>query len=409
MEWWIAAAGLALLFLLFLAARKKPILSRRDVSPEASLSARMKALAGQAPCRRRARLLPSASALKGLEKDVRFLSGLRSEEGLPASRQLCDNGRFLQEEAVVPASRRLCDNGRYLQEEAASLRPAPGSVRLTAFPGGESRVAGFARVFLSHTAGELRLSQLEEALAVWQKEQPLEEEEWTALPQALRGALLLLLGELAHSCVREQAVRRQAERLCRLLEKGRERRAMALFHRYGQNDSFLEKLFSRWRQGGFDEQLLWLENQLDAQGRSAEEVADREHLRQIDEARWVGNALAALHTVGQAPWSRLLEDWSELHQLLCQDDIYPQMDEESRAYYRRQAARISRDASVSAREVCEAALSLASAAETSRSMSTSKVIFPGTFETPTISPLRLLKMSPPNRAVSWNRTGSPTL
>ncbi len=346
MEWWIAAAGLALLFLLFLAARKKPILSRRDVSPEASLSARMKALAGQAPGRRWARLLPPASALKGLEKDVRFLNGLRSEEGLPASRQLCDNGRFLQ-------------------EEAASLRPAPDSVRLTAFPGGESRVAGFARVFLSHTAGELRLSQLEEALAVWQKEQPLEEEEWTALPQALRGALLLLLGELAHSCVREQAVRRQAERLCRLLEKGRERRAMALFHRYGQNDSFLEKLFSRWRQGGFDEQLLWLENQLDAQGRSAEEVADREHLRQIDEARWVGNALAALHTVGQAPWSRLLEDWSELHQLLCQDDIYPQMDEESRAYYRRQAARISRDASVPAREICEAALSLASAAETS--------------------------------------------
>lgn len=68
MEWWIAAAGLALLFLLFLAARKKPILSRRDVSPEASLSARMKALAGQTPRRRRTRLLPPASALKGLEK-----------------------------------------------------------------------------------------------------------------------------------------------------------------------------------------------------------------------------------------------------------------------------------------------------------------------------------------------------
>ena len=72
MEWWIAAAGLALLFLLFLAARKKPILSRRDVSPEASLSARMKALAGQTPRRRRTRLLPPASALKGLEKTFDF-------------------------------------------------------------------------------------------------------------------------------------------------------------------------------------------------------------------------------------------------------------------------------------------------------------------------------------------------
>ena len=346
MQWWIAAAGLALLFLFFLSTRKKTPLSRREDLSEDALSSRMKALAGQEPRRRPARLLPSVFALRRLEKDVRFLDGL-------------------PEEALVPASRRLCDNGRYLQEEAASLRLALGRVRLTAFPGGESRIACFAREFLAHTAGELRISSLTEALTAWQEVQPFGEEELAVLPQALRGALLLLLGELARSCVREQAARHQADRLCRLLEKGRERRAMALFRRCGQNGSFLERLVARWRQGGFDEQLLWLEKLLDTQGRSAEEEAGREHLRQVDEARWAENAVAALHAVERAPWSRLVEEWSELHRLLCEDDIYPQMDAESRAYYRRLAARISRDAAVSPRAVCDAALALASASEAS--------------------------------------------
>lgn len=83
------------------------------------------------------------------------------------------------------------------------------------------RIACFSREFLAYTAGELRLSTLTDALTAWQKVQPFSEEELTVLPQSLRLSLLLLLNELAHSCVQAQSARRQADRLCRLLEKGR--------------------------------------------------------------------------------------------------------------------------------------------------------------------------------------------
>lgn len=76
---------------------------------------------------------------------------------------------------------------------------------------------------------------------------------------------------------------------------------MALFRRYSQNDSFLERLVSRWRQGDYNEQLLWLENQLSGQERSAEAAAEQEHERQVDVARWCGNAITSLHAVEKAP------------------------------------------------------------------------------------------------------------
>ena len=344
MQWWIAAAGLALLFVFFLSTRKKPFFPRRESFSEETLSAEMAALAEQKLSRRRVRLLLPASERSALEKTLRFLDRLPEDE-------------------LLPASRCFCENGRYLQEEAAALQAALKGVRLPAFPDGECRIACFSREFLAHTAGELRLSTLTDALTAWQKVQPFSEEELTVLPQSLRLSLLLLLNELSYSCVQEQSARRQADRLCRLLEKGRERSAMALFRRHSQNDSFLERLVSRWRQGDYNEQLLWLESQLSGQERSAEAAAEQEHERQVDAARWCGNAIASLHAVEKAPWNRLLEEWSDLHRLLCEDEVYPQMDQESRAYYRRLAAGIGREAKVSAQEVCEAALELASSAE----------------------------------------------
>ena len=218
MQWWIAAAGLALLFVFFLSTRKKPFFPRQESFSEETLSAGMAALAEQKPSRRRVRLLLPASERSALEKNLRFLDRLPEDE-------------------LMPASRCFCENGRYLQEEAAALQAALKG-RLPAFPDGECRIACFSREFLAHTAGELRLSTLTDALTAWQKVQPFSEEELTVLPQSLRLSLLLLLNELSYSCVQEQSARRQADRLCRLLEKGRERSAMALFRRHSQNASF---------------------------------------------------------------------------------------------------------------------------------------------------------------------------
>ena len=104
MQWWIAAAGLALLFVFFLSTRKKPFFPRQESFSEETLSAGMAALAEQKLSRRRVRLLLPASERSALEKNLRFLDRLPEDELLPASRCFCENGRYLQEEAAAFAA-----------------------------------------------------------------------------------------------------------------------------------------------------------------------------------------------------------------------------------------------------------------------------------------------------------------
>ena len=77
MQWWIAAAGLALLFVFFLSTRKKPFFPRRESFSEETLSAGMAALAEQKLSRRRVRLLLPASERSALEKTSDFWIGCR--------------------------------------------------------------------------------------------------------------------------------------------------------------------------------------------------------------------------------------------------------------------------------------------------------------------------------------------
>ena len=80
MQWWIAAAGLALLFVFFLSTRKKPFFPRQESFSEETLSAGMAALAEQKLSRRRVRLLLPASERSALEKNLRFLDRLPEDE-----------------------------------------------------------------------------------------------------------------------------------------------------------------------------------------------------------------------------------------------------------------------------------------------------------------------------------------
>ena len=101
MHWIISAAGLAILFFLAWGTHRPAPRAYRDATLDDALPAHLKALAAETEERGRARIRMPRGLLGSLERSVRFLNALPSQDLLPAARWLCDNGRFLQEEIAA--------------------------------------------------------------------------------------------------------------------------------------------------------------------------------------------------------------------------------------------------------------------------------------------------------------------
>ena len=344
MHWIISAAGLAILFFLAWGTHRPAPRAYRDATLDDALPAHLKALAAETEGRGRARIRMPRGLLGSLERSVRFLNALPSQDLLPAARWLCDNGRFLQ-------------------EEIAALRLAlEGTPRLPRCSSGVPRVCLFARELIGHSAAAFDRDRLERAVAAWQSVAPFTVQETDYLPLALRLALLELLCASADQCMREQRARLSAVRMERLLRHGRERQAMRLFKRNEHESAFLEQLLSQVRTGEEAGRTLWLDRYFTRRGLSADGLAESEHSHQTESCLWVGNAVTSLRAVARTPWQRVLESVSAVHEALSADRVYLGMDQESRAYYRGQVSLIAVRTGRPELSVCAGALSLAQGA-----------------------------------------------
>lgn len=344
MQWIISVIGLCILFVLAWGAHRPPAPSYRDAPLENELTAHLGVIAGQPPRRGGARLRAPRRLLGRLERAIGFLNHLPTEELLPASKWLCDNGRFLQEETAALS---LC------------LKGVKG---LPATRDGEARILCFAREYLGHSNGDLRLHKLGEAMEAWQKLSPFTVPETDLLPCALRAALLNIVDEMAQLCMTEQRAHLKAVRVAAALRGRQEKSAMRLFARHRHSPAFLERLLQELRKIDGSERVMWLERYFNQHSLSVEALTNSEHEHQTDNCLWVSNAITSLRTLSRAPWERLLEEWSLIHAALSQDETYPAMDMESRAYYRAQVARISRYCHKPELSVCGASFALCAAA-----------------------------------------------
>ena len=341
MHWIISAAGLAILFLLAWGTHRPAPRAYRDATLDDALPAHLKALAAETEGRGRTRIRMPRGLLGSLERSVRFLNALPTQDLLPAARWLCDNGRFLQ-------------------EEIASLRLAlEGTPRLPRCSSGVPRVILFAREVMGHSTAAFDRARLERAVDAWQSVTPFTVEETDCLPLALRLTLLELICASAGQCVHEQKARLCAVRMDRLLRHGRERQAQRLFKRNEHESAFLEQLLSQVRAGEEAGRALWLDRYFDQHGLSADGLAESEHAHQAESCLWVSNAVTSLRAIGRMPWQRVLEGLSAVHASLCADRVYCGMDQESRAYYRSQVSRIAERTGRPELSVCAGALSLA--------------------------------------------------
>ena len=210
MQWIITVVGLAILSVLAWGVSRPAPPSYRDAPLESELLPHLSVMAGRLPGRRKTKITLSKGLLGELERAIGFLNQLPPEELLPSARWLCDNGRFLQEEAAS------------LKLDLKAVEALPSTWE------GESRLECFAREFLGHSSGDLRLQKLGEALKAWQSVTPFSGPELERLPLALRSVLLTILEEMAKLCASEQHAQLKAIQLTKALMKRQEKQAIRL-------------------------------------------------------------------------------------------------------------------------------------------------------------------------------------
>ncbi|MEG1891961.1 MAG: hypothetical protein RR301_11100, partial [Clostridia bacterium] len=340
MQWIISVVGIVILFVLAWGVHRPAAPSYRDARLAEELMPHLNALAARVAARGRAKVRMPRHMLRTLEHAIGFLNRLAVGELMPAAQWLSDNGRFLQEQT---AALKL------------SLRTAP---KLPGSRAEGARVTVFARELVGHTAAELRKQKLAGAVAAWQKAAPFTVAEIDQLPLALRAALLHVIHELTLLCAEEQHAQLAAEHMFRLLGDKRERAAMRLFKRMEHSPAFLERLLTELRAHGDADRALWLDRYFNEHALDAEGLARGEHDHQTESCQWLSNAITSLRALDRMPWHHLLEEISLVSAALEEDEVYPYMDLESRAYYRGRVALISRMSRKPELSVCAAALAL---------------------------------------------------
>jgi cyclic beta-1,2-glucan synthetase len=272
-----------------------------------------------------------------------------------------DNGRVLrdsyrvianairEERAITPAAEWLVDNFHVVDEQLREIRDdlPPGFYRelpkLAEGPlAGYPRVYGIAWAFVAHTDSRFDPELLGRFVAAYQRVQPLTIGELWAVAITLRVVLVENLRRLAESIVRARAARQEADALAdELLGVGDGvaapgARGLARFGSGRLVTAFAVQLVQRLREQdrAVTPALLWLDQRLEAQGTTSEEIVRVEHQRQAAMNVTVRNVIMSMSLMSALDWTEFFETVSLVDEVLRAGPNYAAMDFATRDAYR---------------------------------------------------------------------------
>ncbi|PYO17588.1 MAG: hypothetical protein DMD85_23190 [Candidatus Rokuibacteriota bacterium] len=258
---------------------------------------------------------PIRAELFGIERLEQHAASLAAAQGVTPGRgrrllpRVQDNGRVLresyrviakairEERAITPAAEWLVDNFHVVDEQLREIRDdlPPGFYRklpkLAEGPlAGYPRVYGIAWAFVAHTDSRFDPEFLRRFLHAYQRVQPLTIGELWAVAITLRVVLVENLRRLAEAIVRGRAARQDADALAdELLGVGddgvaiaRTAKGLARFESGPLVTAFAVQLVQRLRDQdrAVTPALLWLDQRLEAQGTTSDDIVRVEHQRQ---------------------------------------------------------------------------------------------------------------------------------
>jgi len=263
-----------------------------------------------------------------------------------------------EERAITPAAEWLVDNFHVVDEQLREIRDdlPPGFYRklpklLEGPLAGYPRVYGIAWAFVAHTDSRLDPESLRRFVRAYQRVQPLTIGELWAVAITLRVVLVENLRRLAESIVRGRAARQEADLLAdELLGVGADgavaptARGLARFESGPLVTAFAVQLVQRLREQdrAVTPALRWLDQRLEAQGTTSDDIVRLEHQRQAAMNVTVRNVIMSMSLMSALDWTEFFESVSLVDQVLHVGPNYAAMDFATRDAYRHAVEEIGR-------------------------------------------------------------------
>src|SRR5437899_6902216 len=318
---------------------------------------------------------PIRAELFGIERLEQHAASLAAAQGVTSGRgrrllsRVEDNGRVLresyrvianairEERVITPAAEWLVDNFHVVDEQLREIRDelAPGFYRelpkLAEGPlAGYPRVYGIAWAFVAHTDSRLDPESLRRFVHAYQRVQPLTMGELWAVAITLRIVLVENLRRLAESIVRGRAARQEADALAdELLGIGdgpvaSTVKGLARFEGGALVTAFAVQLVQRLREQdrAVTPALRWLDERLEAQGTTSEDIVRVEHQRQAAMNVTVRNVIMSMSLMSALDWAQFFETVSLVDGVLQAGANYGAMDFATRDAYRQAVEELGR-------------------------------------------------------------------
>jgi len=279
---------------------------------------------------------------------------------------------------LTPAGEWLLDNFYLIEEQIRTAKrhlPKGYSIELPCLSQGPS--AGLPRVYdialetISHGDGRIDPESLEAFVAAYQTVKVLDLGELWAIPIMLRLALLENLRRVSHRIATDRRNRNQADYWADKISETAEQSPQDLIlviadmarAKPPMVSAFVAELTRRLQGRGpvLALPLTWMEQQLAASGLSIEQLIQSENQQQAADQLSLSNSIGSLRFLNAVDWRQFVEHVSVIEQVLGEDaeDLYSEMDFQTRDHYRQRVEKIARHSACSEREIAQLAQQMA--------------------------------------------------
>jgi cyclic beta-1,2-glucan synthetase len=307
----------------------------------------------------------------------------------PLTRRLYDNTQVLIDtyrvivkatyarESITPAAEWLLDNFHVVDEQIREIKDDLPSgfyrklPKLVAGPlEGYPRVFGIAWALVAHTDSAFEIQKLTRFVEAYQRVQPLTIGELWALAITLRITLVENLRRLAEAIAERLEMSRLADTLADRILGSEDRKpepsatVLQSLDHVQWSTAFAVQLAQRLRDRdpNATPALRWLNERLEAEGLTTDQVVRGEVQQQSAMNVTVRNVITSMRLVSMINWAEFFESVSPVDTILRGESDFGAMDFPTRDLYRRAIEDIARESGIDEVDVAQRALTAAKSA-----------------------------------------------
>ncbi|MBB4009007.1 GH36-type glycosyl hydrolase domain-containing protein [Allorhizobium taibaishanense] len=275
---------------------------------------------------------------------------------------------------ITPAAEWLLDNHYIIEEAIQEVRrdfPRKFYRQLPTVQIGDRvipRVMALAWLYVAHTHSTVTRESMTALAEGYQSEHSLEIGELWALPSMVRFVLVENLKRISTRVEQSRQMRRKAneaaDEIVRLNDEAACREYLKQLETLADDNTFATQFLYRLRNGSQTSAVAvsWLEQRLEANGRTTEEAMASEHNRLSSGNVTMGSIIKGLRTIDDTEWSVWVEEVSHVDKVLRTHSDYEALDFGSRNSYRNTIEKLARRSDKSELEIAQIAIDLSKAA-----------------------------------------------